>query len=218
MIKTLLAEDQKVLRESLKIILTQDPELDVIGSAANGTEALSIVEEKQPDIILMDIKMPVCDGIECTKLIKEKYPQIKIVILTTFDNNDNVEKALMYGADGYILKDVDPEEIIMIIKNTMKGLQVIHHHVYDKMLKQLHVNRLEPNDSSGHMDLDKREIEIIRMIVQGKSNKEIAASLFLSETRIKSLITKILKKFNVEDRTQLAVYAMKNNIIKDIMN
>jgi DNA-binding NarL/FixJ family response regulator len=218
MIKILLAEDQKVLRESLKIILSQDPELDVIGSAANGIETLSIVEEKQPDIILMDIKMPVCDGIECTKLIKEKYPQIKIVILTTFDNNDNVEKALMYGADGYILKDVDPEEIIMVIKNTMKGLQVIHHNVYDKMLKQLHVNRLEPNGSSGDMDLDKREIEIIRMIVQGKSNKEIAASLFLSETRIKSLITKILKKFNVEDRTQLAVYTMKNNIIKDIMN
>jgi DNA-binding NarL/FixJ family response regulator len=218
MIKLLLAEDQKVLRESLKIILSQDPELEVIGCAANGSEALLIVEEKRPDIILMDIKMPVCDGIECTKLIKEKYPQIKIVILTTFDNDENVRKALVNGADGYILKEIDPEELIMIIKNTMKGLQVIHHNAYDKILKQLHNRKSKSNDSPDNIDLSEREMEIIRLIIQGKSNKEIAASLFLSETRVKSLITKILKEFNVADRTQLVVYAMKNNIIKDIMN
>jgi DNA-binding NarL/FixJ family response regulator len=218
MIKILLAEDQKVLRESLKIILTQDPELEVIGCAANGTEALSIAEEKLPDIILMDIKMPGGDGIECTQLIKAKYPQIKIVILTTFDNDEHVEKALLHGADGYILKDIDPEEIIIVIKNTMKGLQVIHHNAYHKILKQLQVNKLEADAGLGNIDLNNREIEIIRLIVQGKSNKEIAASLFLSETRVKSLITKILEKVHVEDRTQLAVYAMKNNVIDDIMN
>lgn len=217
MIRILLVEDQKVLRESLKIVLTQDPELEVIGCAANGSEAMLITEEKLPDIILMDIKMPVCDGIECTRLIKEKYSQIKIVILTTFDNDENVERALMYGADGYILKDIDPEEIIMIIKNTMKGLQVIHHNAYNKILKQIHVNKLDSTDSSGNIDLNEREIEIIRLIIQGKSNKEIGASLFLSETRIKGLITKIYRKFNVEDRTQLVVYAMKNNIVNDIM-
>lgn len=217
MIKILLAEDQKVLRECLKIILTRDPELEVIGCATNGLEALSIVEEKLPDIILMDIKMPVCDGIECTRLVKEKYPQIKIVILTTFDNDENVRRALMNGADGYILKEIDPEELIAIIKNTMKGLQVIHHNAYDKMLKQLTDKKSKSNDSLGDIDLSEREMEIIRMIVQGKSNKEIAASLFLSETRVKSLITKILKKFNAEDRTQLIIHVLKNNIINDIM-
>jgi len=218
MIKLLLAEDQKVLRESLKIILTQDPELEIIGCAADGAEVLAIMKEKLPDIILMDIKMPVCDGLECTRLVKEKYPQIKIVILTTFDNDENVRKALMNGADGYILKEIDPEELIMIIKNTMKGLQVIHHNAYDKILKQLHVGKSKSNDNTCNIELNEREIKIIRFIVQGKSNKEIGLSLCLSETRIKSLITEILKKFNVEDRIQLAVYAMKNNIIDDIMN
>jgi DNA-binding NarL/FixJ family response regulator len=213
MINVLLAEDQKVLRESLKIILTKDPEITVIGCAADGSEALAIVEEKLPDIILMDIKMPVCDGLECTRLLKEKHPQIKIVILTTFDNDENVEKALAYGADGYILKEIDPEEIISIIKNTMKGLQVIHHDAYSKILKQFHMNKLKSEDNPPNIDLTEREIDIIRLIVQGKSNREIAVSLLLSETRVKSLITQILKKFNVEDRTQLAVYALKNNII-----
>jgi DNA-binding NarL/FixJ family response regulator len=213
MIKVLLAEDQKVLRESLKIILTKDPEITIIGCAADGAEALAIVEEKLPDVVLMDIKMPVCDGLECTRLIKEKYPQIKIVILTTFDNDENVEKALTYGADGYILKEIDPEEIITIIKNTMKGLQVIHHDAYSKILKQFHANKLNSEDTPPNIDLTEREIEIIRLIVQGKSNKAIAVSLLISETRVKSLITQILKKFNVEDRTQLAVYALKNNII-----
>jgi DNA-binding NarL/FixJ family response regulator len=218
MIKILLAEDQKVLRESLKIILNQDPELEVIGCAADGQEALSLAEEKRPDIILMDIKMPVCDGIECTKLVKEKYPQIKIVILTTFDNDDNVEKAMMNGADGYILKEIDPEEIISVIKNTMKGLQVIDHNVYGKVVKQINASKIDSDNPPGKDDLDEREYQIIRFIIQGKSNKDIAANLFLSETRVKSLITKILRKWNVEDRTQLVVYAMKNNIIKDIMD
>src|SRR5690606_20700182 len=103
MIKLLLAEDQRVLRESLKIVLEQDPELQVVGCAANGTEALALAEEKAPDIILMDIKMPAVDGIESTRLIKEKFPHIKVVILTTFGNEDNIEKALAYGADGFVL-------------------------------------------------------------------------------------------------------------------
>jgi len=217
MIKLLLAEDQKVLRESLRVTLTRDPELEVIGCVDNGSEALSTIEETLPDLILMDIKMPVCDGLECTRLVKAKYPQIKIVILTTFDNDETIEKALTYGADGFILKDVDPEEIIMIIKNTMKGLQVIHHNVYSKILKQFHDNK-KPNNSPANIDLTDREIVIIRLIIQGKSNKEIAESVFLSEISIKKLVTKIFEKLNVEDRTQLVVYVMKNNIIDNIIN
>lgn len=217
MIKLLLAEDQTVLRESLKIVLEQDPELKVVGCAANGTEVLLLAEEKAPDIILMDIKMPAVNGIESTRLIKEKYPHIKIVILTTFDNEDNIEKALAYGADGFVLKDIDPEEIITVIKNTMKGLQVIHHNVYNKVREKFCNNVQRTNVKYTDLNLTERELKIIRLIVQGKSNKEIGEALFLSETRIKSIIGKILNKLRVKDRTQLAVYALKNNLIDNIM-
>ena len=215
MIKVLIAEDLKILRESLKIILSYDPEIEVIGCAADGAEALSMIEAELPDLILMDLRMPVCDGLECTRLVKEKYPQIKIVILTTFNDDESIEKALSYGANGYILKEVDPEEIIIIIKNTMNGLQVIDQNTYNKVLKQIHDHK-KPNDSPvipSNIDLTEREIEIIRMVVLGKSNKEIAENFFLSEVRIKRLISMILEKFKVEDRTQLAVYVTKNNII-----
>ena len=215
MIKVLIAEDLKILRESLKIILSYDPEIEVIGCAADGAEALSMIEAELPDLILMDLRMPVCDGLECTRLVKEKYPQIKIVILTTFNDDESIEKALSYGANGYILKEVDPEEIIIIIKNTMNGLQVIDQNTYNKVLKQIHDHK-KPNDSPvipSNIELTEREIEIIRMVVLGKSNKEIAENFFLSEVRIKRLISMILEKFKVEDRTQLAVYVTKNNII-----
>lgn len=217
MIKLLLAEDQKVLRESLKIVLEQDPELQVVGCAANGTEALALAEEKAPDIILMDIKMPAVDGIESTRLIKEKFPHIKVVILTTFGNEDNIEKALAYGADGFVLKDIDPEEIITVIKNTVKGLQVFHRNVYNKVRKKFSNSIQKPNVKAADLNLTERELKIIRLIVQGKSNKEIGEALFLSETRIKSIIGNILNKLRVKDRTQLAVYALKNNLIDNIM-
>lgn len=217
MIRLLLAEDQRVLRESLKIVLEQDPELKVVGCAANGAETLALAEEKVPDIILMDIQMPAIDGIESTRLIKEKFPQIKIVILTTFGNEDNIEKALAYGADGFVLKDIDPEEIIIVIKNTVKGLQVFHRNVYNKVRKKFSNGMQGVNGKHANLNLTERELQIIRLIVQGKSNKEIGEVLFLSETRIKSIIGNILNKLRVKDRTQLAVYALKNNLVENIM-
>jgi DNA-binding NarL/FixJ family response regulator len=222
MINLVIAEDQVVLRECLNLILKQDNEIEVVGCAGNGEEAFELCNQFKPDLVLLDIVMPVCDGIEALRLIKEKYPEIKVIMLTTFDNDENVQKALKFGADGYILKGIRPAELITVIKSTMKGMQIIDQNVYNTIVKRFNNNDHDPKttvpEPEVFPELTDREVNIIRLIVQGKSNKEIATNIFLSETRVKSIITQILRKLKVEDRTQLAVYAVKNNLVGKIIN
>jgi len=213
MIKVLLADDQALIREGIKHILDQDAEIRVTGLAGNGNEALAICDQLVPDLILMDIKMPGCDGVEATRLIKEKHAEIKIIVLTTFDDDASISKALESGADGYVLKDISPDELLMAIKGTMKGLRIIHQNVYDTVLKRLTSGIRLSGAADAENGLSRRELEIIRLIVLGKSNREIGAALNLSEGRIKSLLTVILKKFQLKDRMQLALYAVKNHLI-----
>lgn len=222
MINLVIAEDQVVLRECLNLILKQNNEIEVVGCAGNGEEAFELCSRLKPDLVLLDIVMPVCDGIAALRLIKENHPQIKVIMLTTFGNDENVQKALKFGADGYILKDIKPAELITIIKSTMNGMQIIDQNVYNTIIKQFNNDDHDPKitieEREVYPELTDREINIIRLIVQGKSNKEIAASIYLSETRVKSVITHILRKFKVEDRTQLAVYAVKNNLVGKIID
>ncbi|MCX7710973.1 MAG: response regulator transcription factor [Clostridia bacterium] len=208
MIKVIIADDQPVIRDGLKFIVEQSNEIQVLGCAGHGLEALELCEKLNPDLVLMDIVMPICDGVEGTRLIKEKFENIKVMILTTFNDEDKVEQALKNGADGYILKAIESEELILTIKSVARGLQVIHKNAYNLVLKKLS-SEIEAKD----FGLTERESEVIKLIVFGKSNKEIASKLYLTEGSVRNLISSILFKTKLKDRTQLAVFAVKNNII-----
>lgn len=215
MIRVVIADDQAVIREGLKFILEQDKDIKVVGCVGNGSEAYALCEEYKPDVILMDVVMPVCDGVEGTRLIKESCSGTKVLILTTFNDDEKIAEALKNGADGYVLKDIDSDELILTIKSINKGLCVMHEDAYSHVIKKLQNNPAassvseEPDD----LGLTDRETEIIKMIVFGKSNREIAAALYMTEGSIRNLISSILLKVNLKSRTQLAVFAVRHNII-----
>ncbi|HEX3044475.1 MAG TPA: response regulator transcription factor, partial [Bacillota bacterium] len=185
MIKIVIVDDQVILREGLKYIIESDSELCVVGCGGNGREALALCDQYQPDLVLMDIIMPEVDGVEGTKLIKAKYQQkIKVVILTTFNEEQYFIKAMANGADGYVLKDIKPEDLFRTIKSTVAGFSIIEENSLSNMLKQISANREPsppPKTAPSRIELTEREKSVLRLIVDGKDNKEIAAELFLTE-------------------------------------
>lgn len=214
MIRIVIADDQPVIRDGLKFIIEQKKDFKVVGCAGNGIEALKLCDSLQPDIVLMDIVMPVCDGVMGTKLIKSKYPDIKIVILTTFSDEEKIALALKNGASGYVLKDIDSDELLLTINGICKGLSVLHESAYNVVLKNITNNEIANSPRTEEsLKFTKRELDIIRLIVYGKSNKEIASNLYLSEGSTRNMISAILAKAGLKDRTQLAVFAMRNNIV-----
>lgn len=210
MIKVLIVDDSFIFRSGLETILKQDPEIEVLGNASNGKEAFDFCEQKSPDLVLMDIRMDVCNGVEGVKLIKDKFKAIKVVMLTTFDDNEYIAQALKNGADGYILKGVNDEDLIMTIKSTMKGLSVFEQKVLSNVKDQY-------RNIGGHSKIDialtDREKQLLQEIVDGKTNKEIASNFGLAEGTIKNMISNLLVKFKLNDRTQLAIFAVKNNLV-----
>lgn len=213
MIRMIIVDDMVIFRESLKFIMEQDSEIKVIGCAGNGKEAADLCDKLEPDLVLMDLMMPEYDGVEGTKLIKSKSKNIKILILTTFNDSINVSNALRNGADGYILKEVKPDELIMAVKSVAKGFSILQRSAFDTVLGNLSQQEVLPPRSEKQFDLTERERAIIGLIVDGKSNKEIAEVLCFAEGSIKNIITGILNKFNLKDRTMLAIFAVKNNIV-----
>lgn len=215
MICVLIVDDHSIIRESFKTILEYDENINVVGLASNGMEAFEACGRLSPDIVLMDIRMPVCDGITGTKLIKEKYRNIKVLIVSTFDDDHDVNNAMKNGADGYILKDVNSDELVSIIKHTVSGYKVLNSNVYQKL--KIYNNftediTLEKNDEFKN-SITKRQKEIIKLIIEGKSNKEIATRLDLSEGTVRNMISTLLMKYNLQDRTQIAVFGIKNNVV-----
>lgn len=215
MIRLLLADDEAILQDSLRLILEQDRDIEVTDCVENGFKALESCRLRKPDIVLMDIVMPVCDGVEGTRLIKSEFPDVKVIILTTFNDDENVTKALMNGADGYLLKLLKTNELISSIKNSVYNISTIHSHTLKTIINQIDTK----NHAIGLADfkilnpLTDREIDIINLVVDGKSNREIAATLYISEGSIKNSITTMLQKLKLKDRTQLAVFAIRNNIV-----
>lgn len=212
MINVVIADDETILRESIKYRLNSDESINIVGCAGDGHETIELCEKGNVDVVLMDIKMPKCDGIEATKIIKEKYSFIKIIILTTFANDESFKTAISNGADGYLLKDVTPDILINAIKNVHSNLKIIHDDVF-QMLSEVKDTVSEANQHIYKHDLSEKEISIVRYIVQGKSTQEMARELFLSEGRVRNLIADILNKLKLRDRVQLAVYAIKNKIV-----
>lgn len=206
MIKIIIADDVELLRNGLKTIIEQDCEIEVCGLAANGKEAFNLCEKLSPDLVLMDMSMPVCDGATATQMIKESYPNIKVLVLTTFDDSKTVNEALASGADGYILKSVDEKKLTHAIKSAMADINVFETTIFNKIKK----NNVEPDPNL--LNITPREKDIIILIAQGLSNKDIAKQLYLSDGTVRNNISNLLYKLNLKDRTQLAVFAVKNDL------
>ena len=222
MIKVLIADDQELIRQSLQIVLNSKQDIEVSDVAANGQEVIQCIRKNKPDIILMDIRMPKMDGVQCTKIIKENYPQIKIIILTTFDDDEYVFNALKYGASGYLLKGVSMDELSDAIRTVYSGRAMINPDIAAKVLRlfsqMAQTNYTIPVEDKDIRQLTKTEWRIIAQVEKGASNKEIADTLSLSEGTIRNYLSTILNKLNLRDRTQLAIWAVQTNAHKNMTN
>ena len=211
-IKVMLVDDEQLIRSGLKIMLETYPDIEVIHQAGNGREAFECCQIEVPDVVLMDIRMPISTGIEGTKLIKEAYPEVKIVMVTTFQDTEYIVEAIQYGASGYLLKDSSYEAIYDGIKVALSGKVVMDATVSEKLVMQPKApTTIEKTDISS-LGLTEREIELIRLVSQGLNNKEISEALFLSEGTVKNNISTILSKLALRDRTQLVIFAYDHHI------
>lgn len=216
MIKVLIADDQDLIRESLKIVLDMNGDMQVVGLAENGNKVLEFVKKNVPDVILMDIRMPEVDGVLCTKTVKEKYPDVKIIILTTFDDDDYVYHALKYGASGYLLKGCSVQELTSAIHTVVSGGSILNKNVTAKVVKLFNqmaqTNISIEVDADGVEELTQTEKKIANLVGSGLSNKEIAKKLFLSEGTVRNGLSSVLSKLNLRDRTQLAIWVVQNGL------
>ena len=228
MIKVLIADDQELIRESLKIVLGANEDMEVTGIAENGEEVLSQIKKEKPDVILMDIRMPGIDGVECTRLVnksldeffhevKEKYPNIYIIVLTTFDDDEYIFGALKYGASGYLLKGISMKNLAEAIRTVVSGKAMINPDITDKVVKLF--NHMAQGSYSIQVDnalteeLTKTEWKVIQKIGCGMSNKEIASELALSEGTVRNYLSSVLSKLELRDRTQLAIWAVQTGAV-----
>jgi DNA-binding NarL/FixJ family response regulator len=212
-IKVLLVDDEKLIREGLKIILSTYGDLEVVGLCENGEEAFKLCDEIEIDVILMDIRMPKCDGVLGTKLIKEKYNNIKILILTTFNDVEYIQEALKYGASGYLLKDSSYDILHQGINSAHIGNVVVHPEVANKIISNVTKEACSETEIMTKHGLTLKEVKIIKEIAAGLSNKEIGEALFLSEGTIKNNISVILSKLELKDRTQIVIFAFKSGLV-----
>lgn len=210
MINILLVDDQEIIREGLKMMLSFDEDINIIAEGCNGMEAIELSKKYKPDVILMDIRMPIMNGVEASLAIKEFDPNIKILILTTFNDNNYIFDSLKNGANGYLLKDASSDEIINAIKTVFKGNLLIHANIANKLTEVLANKPTEISEKTIKLDiLTAREEDVANLIAKGFNNKEICSTLFLSEGTVKNYVTKILDKLELKSRTELALLISK---------
>ena len=214
-IQVLLVDDQALFREGLRTLLSVHPNLEVVGEANNGQEAIEMAAELQPDVILMDLRMPVLDGVAATRRLKESHPQCRVIVLTTFDDDEYVFDGLRAGAVGYLLKDVSSETLVEAIRTAAGGETFLQPSVAAKVVAEFaRLSERSPSSGQGLLEpLSERELEIIALVASGASNKEIAAQLFIAEGTVKNHLTNILGKLGVRDRTQAALKAKELGLI-----
>ena len=215
MIKVLIADDMQILTKGLRAVLEQDEEIEVVGIASDGREAFEKTCIMKPDVVLMDMRMPEYDGAFGIMKIKEKCDGVRVLVLTTFDDDETVNKALESGADGYILKEFSDEQVIGAVKQVYQGMSVFGGKVYQTMRKAMAGGNAEASKAD-HKELQgqfsDRELELMRYVAAGYDNKEIASELFLAEGTVRNQLSKLLERLELKDRTQLAVYAVKNGL------
>ncbi len=213
----ILADDQLMIRESLKIVLESEPDITVAGTAQDGVQALALLEKHNADVAVLDIRMPKMDGVLCTREIKKRFPDVKVIILTTFDDDDFVYSALRYGASGYLLKGLDTRELVKAIRTVHQGGAMINPDVAHKVVEmfsrvsQTTGIEVEPEQEAALSDTERA---IIREVGKGKSNREISRTLFLSEGTVRNYLSGILSKLDLRDRTQLAIWAVQSAMFR----
>jgi DNA-binding NarL/FixJ family response regulator len=220
-IRVLISDDQTLMRDGLKTILELEENIEVVALAKDGVEALKLCSETNPQVVLMDIRMPNMDGVQCTKLIKETYPNIVILILTTFDDEEFIVKALSNGAAGYILKDIEGDGLIKAVKDAYSGAFIlpskIARKLAGKIVKDYSADTEKATKTSevkalNSLGLSEKEIEIAKMLAQGFTNKQIASSLYISGGTVKNYVSNLYSKIGISDRTAAAIY------IKDLLS
>ncbi|MFE4810076.1 response regulator [Peribacillus simplex] len=211
MIKVLFVDDHEMVRIGVSAYLSAQPDIEVIGEADNGLKALELALKLRPDIILMDLVMPEMDGIEATKRIIEKWPEAKIIIVTSFLDDEKVYPALEAGATSYMLKTSKASEIARAVRSTFQGQSVLEPEVTGKMMEKLR----RPKITQLHDQLTNREMEILLLMTQGKTNQEIADELYIALKTAKVHVSNILSKLAVQDRTQAVIYAFKHSLVQE---
>ena len=215
-IKVLIADDIMILRQGLQAVLEQDDMIEVVALAENGKEAFEKSKVYRPDVVLMDMRMPEYDGAYGIATIKEELPEVRVLVLTTFDDDETIEKALRNGADGYILKEMEDAKVISSVKSVYAGMSVFGEGVYKRMRNQMvqpEKNEFGRSSEDAVQDnITDRELAVLKLVAQGYDNKEIAGELCLAEGTVRNQISRLLEKLSLKDRTQLAVYAVKHGL------
>lgn len=220
MIRLLLVDDQTLVRQGIQTLMELEDDFEVIGLANNGREALAMVEQLRPDVVLMDVRMPVMDGVAATREICQRFPETQIIILTTFDDDEYVFEGLRAGARGYLLKDVNSDELANAVRTVAAGQALIQPSIASKVVAEFArmgstANRLKPS-SPPEMPLEhltERELEVLRALAAGLSNKEIAEKLVITEGTVKNHVSNLLNKLDVRDRTQAVLKAQQLQLL-----
>lgn len=214
MIRVLICDDQTVVREGLAAILGTDPEIEVVGLASNGREALDLIEESQPDIVLMDLKMPVMNGVQTTQHLRRTYPELHVLVLTTYADDQWVLDAVRAGASGYLLKDTRRDALIDAVKGTVEGKTYLDPVIAGKLTQQVASGPTPVRPVEPHLDsFTEREREVLSLLAQGHSNPEIANRLHLARGTVRNYVSGILQKLGVSDRTQAAIVAVQRGLV-----
>ena len=218
-IKVMIVDDQRLMREGLKTILDMEQDIEVVQLAENGKDALERVSSAHPDVVLMDIRMPVMNGVECTLAIKEKYPGIKVLILTTFDDDEFIIEALRNGAVGYILKDLSSEKLVNCIRDAYAGNSIMQPEIAAKVISLITGDKTGAGGSGTALkrsDIDgltEREINVLKLVGKGFSNLEIAKRLYITEGTVKNYISNLYSKTDINERSKLIIYAQENKYV-----
>ncbi len=207
--KVVIADDHGIVRDGVRLRLELFPEIEVVAEARDGSQAIAAVERTAPDVVLMDVKMPGIDGIEATRVIRKRFPDTRVVVLSTYDDRDLVRAALDAGAAGYLLKTASAEEIVQALQNALEGKVALHPDAAKALLDSM--SELSPAERFG---LSSREVEVIRHLSQGKSNKEIAASLHISPLTVKTHLQSIFAKLGATDRSEVVAIALRSGIVE----
>lgn len=210
-IKVLIVDDHPVVCDGLAAMLGRQPDVRVVGEASNGLEAVERARELQPDVVLMDLRMPELDGVEAMRRIRAQNPEVKFLVLTTFDNDEYIFQAIEAGAKGYLLKDASREELFQAVRAAYRGESLIQPAIAAKILNRFALLSRQVGEAQ---PLSEREVEVLRLMARGAANKEIATSLFISESTVKTHVTNIFHKLDVNDRTEAVTKALQKGIIR----
>ncbi|MEC0248585.1 response regulator transcription factor [Paenibacillus chitinolyticus] len=213
-IRILLADDHAVVRKGLQMFLATQPDLELAGEASDGRQALEMIASLSPDVVLMDLNMPGLNGIEAAEIIKRDHPRVKVIVLTSFSDQDHVLPAVRAGARGYLLKDIEPDELVRAIRRVHAGQVELHPEAAGKLMNSIaFAEEVQAAGAASPLEeLTKREAQVLKLIASGMSNKEIGEALFISEKTVKTHVSHVLDKLGLADRTQAAILAVKHGL------